>query len=99
MPRAEPWHNLFSLGRKISKSSYQEKSQPEKKGKKEVKIWVWRMDPKFLCFPIPFPLPLPFPFPFPFPLLLCPSVIIFFLGESGCWKTEREDDKQCCGII
>lgn len=34
---------------------------------------------------------------FPFPL--CSSVVALFLGESGCWKTEREDDKHCCGII
>lgn len=34
---------------------------------------------------------------FPFPL--CSSVVTPFLGESGCWKTEREDDKHCCGII
>ena len=56
MPWAEPWLDLFSLGHKISKSSYQ-KSQPEKKGKKGVKIWVQSMDPKFLSFHIASPSP------------------------------------------
>lgn len=36
-------------------------------------------------------------FSYRFPFLH--SSVVSFLEERGCWKTEREDDKHCCGII